>query len=103
MGPKVMLMNLLMISATIAGCMLDEIIPEESTDAVLWDCRIEVPFAGLDEETYQAKIEQHPGYPEWCGEMVPRGMLVNDPGPGFLDGSNSSLPPPDDLLSLIHI
>jgi len=97
MGPKVMLMTLLMISNTIAGCMLEEIIPEESTDTALWDCRIEVPFAGLNEETYQAKIEQHPGYPEWCGEMVPRGMLVSEPGPGFLDGSNSSLPPSDDL------
>ena len=56
MGPKVMLMTLLMISTTIAGCMLDEIISEESTDTALWDCRIEVPFAGLDEEAYQAKI-----------------------------------------------
>ena len=92
-----MLMTLLMISTTTAGCLLDEIIPEEPTETALWDCRIEVPMAGLDWEAYQAKIEQHPGYPGWCGEPVPRGMLVSDPGPSFLDGSNSTLPPPDDL------
>ena len=97
MGPKVMLMTLLMISTTIAGCILDEIIPEESTETAIWDCRIEVPVAGLDVETYQAKIELHPGYPEWCGGLAPRGMLVSDPGPSFLDGSNSTLPPSDDL------
>ncbi len=67
------------------------------SDTAVWDCRIEVPLDGLDAETYREAVEQHPGYPEWCGSPVPAGMDTENPGPGFLDRGESRLPPADDV------
>ena len=96
MKPEAILMTLLMISTTLVGCVGIDRLLKEPTDTAFWDCRIEVSLDGLDVETYRVAVEQHPGYPEWCGTLVPKGMLVDDPGPGFLDDSNSSLPPSDE-------
>jgi len=67
------------------------------SDTSVWDCRIEVPLDGLDAESYREAVERHPGYPEWCGSPVPAGMDADDPGPGFLDGSEPRISPADDV------
>tara|TARA_B100001175_G_scaffold88205_1_gene74268 strand:- start:131 stop:1327 length:1197 start_codon:yes stop_codon:yes gene_type:complete len=63
----------------------------------VWECRIEVPLNGLDAEAYRESVEQHPGYPEWCGSPVPAGMDVENPGSNFLDDSEPRISPAEDV------
>ena len=70
-------------------------------DISVWDCRIEMPIADMDLEDFEEGIEQHPGYPEWCGSPVPAEILVDEPGPESLDGSNSLLPPDDEIYGWV--
>ena len=62
------------------------------SDAVVWDCRLDVRLDSLpdfSEQSFNDSISEHPGYPEWCGAIVPENLA--------LDGSEPNLPPAEDL------
>ena len=68
-------------------------IPE---DAVVWECELNVRFASLAElsaQSYNESISDHPGYPEWCGRIVPDDLA--------LDGSEPNLPPAEEMYGFI--
>lgn len=67
------------------------------SDTSIWSCRIEMPIGEMDLEGFREGLEQHPGFPEWCGSPVPAGMDADGPGPDYLDGSKHRLPPADDV------
>ena len=59
---------------------------------VVWDCRLDVRLDSLpdfSEQSFNDSISEHPGYPEWCGAIVPENLA--------LDGSEPNLPPAEDL------
>tara|TARA_B100000676_G_scaffold5928_1_gene5444 strand:+ start:311 stop:1477 length:1167 start_codon:yes stop_codon:yes gene_type:complete len=65
-------------------------------DAVVWECELNVRFASLAElsaQSYNESISDHPGYPEWCGRVVPDNLA--------LDGSESNLPPAEEMYGII--
>ena len=65
-------------------------------DAVVWDCELNVRFASLADlsaQSYNESISDHPGYPEWCGRIVPDDLA--------LDGSESNLPPAEEMYGII--
>ncbi|MEC7685998.1 MAG: hypothetical protein VYB47_00315 [Candidatus Thermoplasmatota archaeon] len=65
-------------------------------DAVVWECELNVRFDSLAElsaQSYNESISDHPGYPEWCGRVVPDDLA--------LDGSESNLPPAEDMYGII--
>jgi hypothetical protein len=71
---------------------LDEYDLRYGDDANVWDCSLDVRLDSLENfsaESFEAKTSDHPGYPEWCGAMVPENLS--------LDGSEPNLPPPEDL------
>ena len=77
---------LLLTVSALAGCTGD------SDDAVVWDCRLDVRLDSLpdfSEQSFNDSISEHPGYPEWCGAIVPENLA--------LDGSEPNLPPAEDL------
>jgi len=64
-------------------------IPE---DAIVWYCRFDVRLDSLpdfSQQSFNDSIAEHPGYPDWCGTLVPDNLS--------LDGSEPNLPPAEDL------
>jgi len=63
--------------------------------AVVWDCRLDVRLDSLpdfSEQSFNDSISEHPGYPEWCGTIVPENLS--------LDGSASNLPPTEEFYGM---
>jgi len=61
-------------------------------DAVVWECELNVRLDSLpdfSEQSYNDSISDHPGYPEWCGRIVPDDLA--------LDGSEPNLPPAEEM------
>jgi len=64
-------------------------------DAVVWECELQVRLDSLpdfSEQSYNDSISDHPGYPEWCGRVVPDDLA--------LDGSEPNLPPGEEMYGL---
>ena len=64
-------------------------------DAVVWNCELQVrldSLPDLSEQSFNDSISEHPGYPEWCGRVVPDGLA--------LDGSEPNLPPGEEMYGL---
>jgi hypothetical protein len=67
-------------------------IPE---DAVVWECELQVrldSLPDLSEQSFNDSISEHPGYPEWCGRIVPDNLALDD--------SEPSLPPAEEMYGL---
>jgi len=65
-------------------------------DAVVWECELNVRLDSLpdfSEQSYNDSISDHPGYPEWCGRIVPDDLA--------LDGSEPNLPPAEEMYGFI--
>ena len=64
-------------------------------DAVVWECELQVrldSLPDLSEQSFNDSISEHPGYPEWCGRVIPY--------PLSLDDSESNLPPAEEMYGL---
>ena len=63
--------------------------------AVVWDCRLDVRLDSLPDlsaQSFNDSASEHPGYPEWCGTIVPENLS--------LDGSASNLPPTEEFYGM---
>ena len=63
-------------------------------DDAIWDCRVVVnidSLSDLGEDSFQSKVDAHPGYPEWCGADVEGPLQIDDT-------EQSALPPPGDIF-----
>ena len=64
-------------------------------DAVVWECELQVrldSLPDLSEQSFNDSISERPGYPEWCGGIVPDNLT--------LDGSEPNLPPGEEMYGL---
>ena len=65
------------------------------SDAVVWDCRVDVRLDSLPDlsaQSFNDSASEHPGYPEWCGTIVPENLA--------LDGSAPNLPPAEEFYGM---
>ena len=50
-------------------------------DAVVWECELQVrldSLPDLSEQSFNDSISEHPGYPEWCGRVIPYPLSLDD-------------------------
>ena len=63
-------------------------------EGAIWDCGVAVNIASLPdlgEDSFQSKVDAHPGYPEWCGADVEGPLHIDDT-------EEPALPPPGDIF-----